>query len=246
ARPVRAGRRRRGRAGHLRHHRPPLAARHPRAAPHRAARHRPARAGGLADRQRRGGQLRGRQHRQYRRRGARSARARLAALPGPARAAGRHRGPGAHRRRLAFRGRRRARGGGGMTSSPVLGYASRATGMVSLVLFTLVMVLGIAVRRRGRLPGLPRFGTVALHRSVTLLATVFLALHIATVVGDSYVSVSLLDVVVPWVGSYHPFWLGLGTVALDLVVALTVTSLLRGRIGHRTWRALHWLAYACW
>lgn len=133
-----------------------------------------------------------------------------------------------------------------MTSSPVLWYASRATGMVSLALFTLVMVLGIAVRRRGRLPGLPRFGTVALHRSVTLLATVFLALHVVTVVGDSYVSVSLLDVVVPWVGSYHPFWLGLGTVALDLVVALTVTSLLRARIGHRTWRALHWLAYACW
>jgi len=41
-------------------------------------------------------------------------------------------------------------------------------------------------------------------------------------------------------------WLALGAVALDLVIALIVTSLARERLGYRTWRALHWLAYACW
>jgi hypothetical protein len=41
-------------------------------------------------------------------------------------------------------------------------------------------------------------------------------------------------------------WLGLGTVAFDLLLALVATSLLRARIGLRGWRAVHWLAYVSW
>ena len=127
-----------------------------------------------------------------------------------------------------------------------LWYLNRATGVVSLVLFTAVVLLGVAVHLRTRLPGLPRFGTVALHRSVSLIAVVFLGLHIVTAVADSYVSISVADVVVPFAGSYEPLWLGLGTVAFDLMLAVVATSLLRARLGHRTWRAVHWLAYASW
>ncbi|MFC8515086.1 ferric reductase-like transmembrane domain-containing protein [Streptomyces sp. NPDC057257] len=131
-------------------------------------------------------------------------------------------------------------------TSATLWYANRATGAVSLVLFTLVVVLGIAVRLRGRIPGLPRFGTVSLHRTLSLSATAFLALHIALAVMDSYVNITLTDVLIPFIGDYEPLWLGLGTVALDLLLAVLITSLLRERIGYRTWRALHWLAYASW
>jgi DMSO/TMAO reductase YedYZ heme-binding membrane subunit len=37
-----------------------------------------------------------------------------------------------------------------------------------------------------------------------------------------------------------------GAVSVDLMLALIVTSLLRARIGRRTWRAVHWLAYLSW
>ncbi|MET7476777.1 ferric reductase-like transmembrane domain-containing protein [Streptomyces sp. NPDC005648] len=131
-------------------------------------------------------------------------------------------------------------------TSEYLWYANRATGAVSLILFTVVVLLGIAVRLRTRLPGLPRFGTVSLHRTLSLSAAVFLALHIALAVLDSYVGITLTDVLVPFVSDYHPLWLGLGTVALDLVLAVLVTSLLRARLGHRAWRATHWLAYGSW
>ncbi|MFF4909629.1 ferric reductase-like transmembrane domain-containing protein [Streptomyces sp. NPDC001260] len=127
-----------------------------------------------------------------------------------------------------------------------LWYANRATGAVCLVLFTAVVLLGIGVRLRGRLPGLPRFGTVTLHRTLSLSATAFLALHIALAVLDGYVNITLTDVLIPFVSAYRPLWLGLGTVALDLMLAVLVTSLLRERVGHRAWRALHWLAYAAW
>jgi methionine sulfoxide reductase heme-binding subunit len=131
-------------------------------------------------------------------------------------------------------------------SSSVLWYTSQATGLVCLVLFTAVVVLGVAVRTRQRLPGLPRFGTVALHRSISLLALAFLAVHIATSVADTYVDISPLSAILPFISAYQPLWIGLGAVAVDLMLAVAVTSLLRDRIGRRAWRALHWLAYAAW
>ncbi|WP_371576552.1 ferric reductase-like transmembrane domain-containing protein [Streptomyces sp. NBC_01314] len=131
-------------------------------------------------------------------------------------------------------------------SDEILWYANRATGAVCLVLFTVVVLLGIAVRLRTRIPGLPRFGTVSLHRVLSLSATAFLALHIVAAVIDDYVDITVVDAFIPFVSDYQPLWLGLGTVALDLLLAVLVTSLLRARVGHRTWRAVHWLAYASW
>ncbi|MFF3939830.1 ferric reductase-like transmembrane domain-containing protein [Streptomyces phaeofaciens] len=131
-------------------------------------------------------------------------------------------------------------------TSETLWYANRATGAVCLVLFTVVVLLGIAVRLRARVPGLPRFGTMSLHRTLSLSATAFLALHIAAAIVDGYVDITFVDAVIPFVSDYRPRWLGLGTVALDLLLAVLFTSLLRARLGHRTWRAVHRLAYVSW
>jgi sulfoxide reductase heme-binding subunit YedZ len=128
----------------------------------------------------------------------------------------------------------------------VLWYLNRATGLVSLVLMTLTIVLGVLVQRQRRLPGLPRFGVVGLHRNVALLSAVLLVVHVLTAVADSYVDIGLLTAVVPFVSGYRPFWVGLGTVAVDLVAVLLVTSLLRGRIPARLWRGVHWTSYALW
>jgi sulfoxide reductase heme-binding subunit YedZ len=133
-----------------------------------------------------------------------------------------------------------------IASSTALWYASRSTGVVSLVMLTGVVVLGVAVQRQGRLPGLPRFAVVGLHRSISLLSVVFLAVHIATAIADSYVAIRIVDALVPFLSAYEPLWLGLGTVAFDLILALIATSLLRARIGRRTWRWVHWLAYVSW
>jgi sulfoxide reductase heme-binding subunit YedZ len=81
---------------------------------------------------------------------------------------------------------------------------------------------------------------------VSLLALVFLELHIATAVLDPFAHLGLRDAVIPFVSSYRPLWLGLGVVAAELVMALAITSALRSRISYRVWRTLHWIAYACW
>ncbi|HEU5416463.1 MAG TPA: ferric reductase-like transmembrane domain-containing protein [Streptosporangiaceae bacterium] len=133
-----------------------------------------------------------------------------------------------------------------LTSTEGLWFASRGTGVVALVLLTVVVVLGVAVNRQGRLPGLPRFAVISLHRAVSLLAVAFLAVHIGTAIADPFVAIGIAASVIPFVSSYQPLWLGLGAVSIDLMLALVITSLLRARIGRRTWRAVHWLAYASW
>jgi sulfoxide reductase heme-binding subunit YedZ len=127
-----------------------------------------------------------------------------------------------------------------------LWYLGRGTGVVSLVLLSLVVALGIATRSGRTLFGLPRFAVAALHRNASLLAVLLLAVHVGTLLADPYAQLRLVDLVVPFAGRYRPLWLGLGTVGLDLVAALVATSLLRHRLGQRSWRAVHWLAYLCW
>jgi hypothetical protein len=70
--------------------------------------------------------------------------------------------------------------------------------------------------------------------------------HVLTAVLDRFASIRLVDAVLPFAGAYRPLWLGLGALAFDLLIALTLTSLLRRRLGLRAWRGVHWLAYACW
>jgi methionine sulfoxide reductase heme-binding subunit len=127
-----------------------------------------------------------------------------------------------------------------------LWHAARASGMVSTLLLTATVLLGILGPMRVGTPGWPRFALSGLHRNISLLTLVLLAVHIASVAIDSYVPITWTDAVVPFVSAYQPIWLGLGTVAFDLLLALLVTSLLRPRINQRLWRALHWLAYLCW
>jgi len=125
-------------------------------------------------------------------------------------------------------------------------YLTRGSGAAALVLLTASICLGILTTLRWHARSLPRFAVAGLHRSLTLVAVVFVALHVATTVLDGYAPVGWKDALVPFVSHYRPIWLGLGAVAFDLLLALVATSLLRARIGFRTWRLVHWLAYASW
>jgi methionine sulfoxide reductase heme-binding subunit len=129
---------------------------------------------------------------------------------------------------------------------PGLWYATRAAGLVALVLLTATTALGLLTAGRMSTRRWPRFLVAGLHRNISLLALMFLALHIGTTVVDTYTSIGLQDVLVPFLSGYHRFWLGLGAIASDLLIAISVTSALRSHIGVRLWRAVHWCGYLCW
>ena len=133
-----------------------------------------------------------------------------------------------------------------MTDGPLLWYLNRATGVVLLVLLTMSVVLGVLAMggRPGR--GLPRFVSQSLHRNLALLSVVALATHVVTAVADSYVDIRWWQALVPFGATYMPLWLGLGALALDVIVVVVATSLLRARMGYRSWHAVHLLAWGAW
>jgi methionine sulfoxide reductase heme-binding subunit len=132
------------------------------------------------------------------------------------------------------------------TGSQALWLTSRASGLILLVAFSAVIVLGVATRSRAGSRRWPKFAVAELHRALSLFAVALLGLHVATAILDPYVSIGWLAAVVPFTSHYQAAAIGAGTLAVDLGGAVLITSLLRGRIGFRTWRAVHYLAYLAW
>ena len=131
-------------------------------------------------------------------------------------------------------------------NGPQLWFANRGTGFVLLMLLTLATMLGVLSTARVSPRLWPRMLSQGLHRNVSLLAVTFLAAHVATAVADTFVDIRWYNAFVPFSGTYKPVWLGLGALGLDLLIAVTATSLLRHRMSHRPWRAIHVMAYAAW
>jgi DMSO/TMAO reductase YedYZ heme-binding membrane subunit len=133
-----------------------------------------------------------------------------------------------------------------LTEGPLLWYLNRGSGAVLLVLFTLSTVLGVLSAREGRRRLVPGIVTQGLHRNLTLLCLGLLAGHVTTAVVDTYVDIRWWQAFSPVGATYRPLWLAAGALALDAVVVLVATSLLRDRIPHHVWRALHWTGYVAW
>ncbi len=127
--------------------------------------------------------------------------------------------------------------------APFLWYLNRASGFMLLGLLTTSAILGVLSTSSRPQRGVPTFATQLLHRNLSLLAGLMLVIHVASAVIDTYVDIRWWQAVIPFGATYQPLWLGLGTVALDLIAVIVVTSLLRGRMQHRPWRMIHVLSY---
>jgi sulfoxide reductase heme-binding subunit YedZ len=125
-------------------------------------------------------------------------------------------------------------------------YLTRASGLVALVLLTLSVAIGVVIKQAWQSRMWPRFVTQEVHRNLSLVALVFLVLHIATTVVDGFAPIGWIDAVVPFHSPYRPLWLSLGAIATDLVLAVTITSLLRRHLSYRVWRGVHWTSWAMW
>jgi predicted ferric reductase len=131
-------------------------------------------------------------------------------------------------------------------TNELLWYVSRATGVVSIVLLTLVVVLGMRISGR-RSPGRDTSTVVmATHRWLSLGMVTFLFMHVTTAIVETYVSIDLVSAFIPFTSGYRPFWVGLGTLTVDMLVAVVATSFLRHRLSPRAWKTVHWLGYALW
>ena len=196
---------------------------------------------GVADGQRRGAHVFRRQHRRHRRHRSGQARPGVDRQSRDGRSARRRTPRRPHRWCVAAVPRR-----GSVMSDQALWALGRGTGITALAFLTLSLGLGIATRSGRPLAALPRFAVADVHRVAALAGTLLIALHLGLLFFDPYAQLRLLDFVIPFLGAYRPLWLGLGTLAFDVLVVVIVSSLLRHRLGLRTFRVVHWVTYALW
>ena len=133
-----------------------------------------------------------------------------------------------------------------MSASALDWYTARAAGIVAYLLLTAVVLVGLTLAGKAQLPRWPKFAVTELHRFGGLLVGVFLSIHVLTIAIDTYTRFSLTQLLVPLTSGYRPAWVALGIVAAELLVALAVTNLLRGRLPYRLWRRLHYLTFLVW
>ena len=129
---------------------------------------------------------------------------------------------------------------------PVLWVLARSSGLVAMGLLTLSVLLGIAAGMRNSPSWWPRFVTQGVHRWAAATGVLLLVAHVASVVLDPHAEIDLLDVVVPFGVAEGSVWVGLGTLAVDLLLLIVVTSLVRTRLRPAVWRGVHVTAYAAW
>jgi sulfoxide reductase heme-binding subunit YedZ len=125
-------------------------------------------------------------------------------------------------------------------------YAARAAGVVAYALLTSSVLVGVLLGGKARLRRWPAFALTDLHRFLSVLAGVFIGVHVAALLVDTYAHVSVVTLVVPGASSYRPFWLALGTVAFELLVAVSISNVFRKRLGHARWRRIHYLTFGVW
>jgi methionine sulfoxide reductase heme-binding subunit len=117
--------------------------------------------------------------------------------------------------------------------------ASRAAGIVALVLIALAVAIGLAMAAKAfRKPGLPRV-LISIHEHAALAALVAIAVHGITLLGDSWLRPGPVGIAVPFVIDHEPVFTGLGIIAGYLAAILGLTFYVRRRIGTRRWRNLH-------
>lgn len=131
-------------------------------------------------------------------------------------------------------------------TDPILWYLNRGTGVSLMVLLSATTVLGVLATGRQFFLWWPRFVTQGLHRALAGISLGLLAVHAISAVIDEYVDIRWWQALLPWGASYKPLWLSLGTLALNLLVVLGVTTALRSRLPHRVWFLTHLLSYAAW
>jgi predicted ferric reductase len=122
-------------------------------------------------------------------------------------------------------------------------YTARASGLVSWALLSASMLWGLVLSTKLRPPRIRPSWTLDLHRYLGGLAVIFVGVHLAALVFDSYVGFGLADLLVPFASRWKPVAVAWGVVGLYLLLAVEVSSLARKHLRPRIWRRLHFLAF---
>ena len=120
---------------------------------------------------------------------------------------------------------------------------ARTGGLLAFALLTASVAMGLVLSLGWRSPRWTRFVTTEVHRFVTLLSLVFIAVHGVAIALDPFIKMSVPDLLIPFLGSYRTVWVALGIIAAYLALAVYLSERVRSLVGYAWWRRFHALAF---
>ena len=121
-------------------------------------------------------------------------------------------------------------------------YVTRAAGLTSYFLMWLSMVWGMAVSTKFFHPVVEGTYSYDFHEFLSLLGIGFVILHVVVLMLDKYLAFNLLQILIPFVDTYRPLWVGIGIIGFYLFLLVTVTFYLKRYIGSQAFRSIHMLS----
>ena len=122
-------------------------------------------------------------------------------------------------------------------------FMARIGGIMAYLLLWLSTIWGLIFSTKVTEKLIPAPIIYGLHEFLAILAIGFAALHALVLLGDRYIQFNIFQVMIPFMAPYRPFWSGIGVIAFYLSAGLTASFYVRRYIGHRVWRALHYLTF---
>jgi sulfoxide reductase heme-binding subunit YedZ len=123
-------------------------------------------------------------------------------------------------------------------------YLVRSSGTVAYFFLAASTIWGHVISSKFMKNLVPGQLSLAMHNYLSWNAIGLTVLHAVLLLFSGFMEYTILDLLVPFTGPFSPFWVGLGIIGMYLMILTTLTFYIRGRIGYRTFHAIHYLTYA--
>ena len=130
----------------------------------------------------------------------------------------------------------------GMNTVQIWWYVTRASGLTGYFLLWLSMIWGFVIPTKLFQPSLEGTFSYDFHEHLSLLGLGFVVLHVGILLFDNYLRFNLPQILIPFIDSYRPLWVGLGIISFYIMLLVTFTFYLRQQIGVKAFRSIHLLS----
>lgn len=117
--------------------------------------------------------------------------------------------------------------------------AARATGIVALLLLTLLIALGIVLSHPEQSRWKQSKRVFPWHESLWVFTVAFLAVHVVSLVLDEYADVGLLGALIPGLSDYRSVPVALGVIAMYALLVTVLTARFTSLLPAGAWLKLH-------
>jgi sulfoxide reductase heme-binding subunit YedZ len=127
-------------------------------------------------------------------------------------------------------------------STQIWWYVTRSAGIIAYLLLWFSMVWGLVIPSKLIHPVIEQTFSVDFHEFISLLSIGFTLVHIFVLTIDRYLPYSPLQILVPFLSPYRPFWVGVGVIGFYITLLVTITFYVRSKIGVKAFRSIHVLS----